>query len=57
MYCTMDNAGPDEAILNIVGCCDFIEAKRREVCTVVLDKGLFLKTEGCFKKTLHLALE
>ena len=27
----------------IVGCCNFTMAKSYEVCTVLLDKGLFLK--------------
>ena len=37
----MDNAWRSH-FLNIVGCCNFTEAKSREVCTVLLDKGLFL---------------
>ena len=28
--------------LNIAGCCNFTEMKSREVCTVLLDMGLFL---------------
>ena len=28
---------------NIVGCCNFTEVKSREVCTVLVDKQLFLK--------------
>ena len=32
-----------EPFKNIAGCCHFTEAKSREVCTVLLDKGLFLK--------------
>ena len=32
--------GPDRAI---IGCCNFTQAKSREVCIVLLDKGLFLK--------------
>ena len=40
MYCTMDNAGPDRAILKIS---NFTAAKSHEVCTVLLDKRLFLK--------------
>ena len=34
--------------LNIVGCCNFTEAKSHEACTVLLDKGLFLKNEMTF---------
>ena len=37
--------------LNIIGCCNFTEAKIREVCTVLLDKGLF-KNEEIKKITL-----
>ena len=56
MYCTIDNAGPDGAnFLNIVGCCNYTEAKSREVCTVFLD--YFSKTERHLQKTLHLVLE
>ena len=45
----MENAGPDGVIfLNIVGCCNFTEAKSREVCTVLLDKELFLKNRTPF---------
>ena len=41
---SMDNAEPDGAIFYyIVGCCKFTEAKSRELCTVLQDKGLFLK--------------
>ena len=36
----MDNAKPDGAILKIS---NFTAAKSHEVCTVLLDKGLFLK--------------
>ena len=35
---------------NIIGCCNFTEAKSREVCTVLLVKGLFSKTEWRFQK-------
>ena len=43
MYCTMDNAGRNGAIFfNIVGCSNFTEVKSCEVCTVLLDKWLFL---------------
>ena len=39
----MDNAGSDGAIFfNIIGCCNFTEVKSCEMCTVLLDKGLFL---------------
>ena len=34
--------------LNIVGCCNFTEVKSREVCTVLLEKGLFLKNRMTF---------
>jgi len=44
----MDNAGPDGA--NIVGCCNFTEAKSREVCTILLDKGLFFKNRPTLAK-------
>ena len=44
----MDNAGPDGDIF--VGCCNFTEAKSREVCTVLLDKGLFLKNRTALPK-------
>ena len=47
----MENAGPDGAILkNIVGCCNFTEAKSREVCMVLLDRGLFLKNRTTIPK-------
>ena len=39
---------------NIVGCCHFTEAKSREVCTVLLDKGLFLKNRTTLPKTVDL---
>ena len=41
----MDNAGPDGAILKISLAvnCNFTAAKSHEGCTVLLDKGLFLK--------------
>ena len=35
--------GLTEPFQNIAGYCNFTEAKSREVCTVLLDKGLFLK--------------
>jgi len=35
--------GLTEPFQNIAGYCHFTEAKSREVCTVLLDKGLFLK--------------
>ena len=37
--------GLTEPFLTIVGCCNFTEAKSREVCTGLLDKGLFLKKQ------------
>ena len=37
----MDNVGPDGAIF--LYRCNFTKAKSYEVCTVLLDKGLFLK--------------
>ena len=40
-YCSMDNAGADGAILKIS--LAVTEAKSREVCTVLVDKWLFLK--------------
>ena len=48
MYCTMDNAGPDGAI--IIGCCNFTEAKICEACTVLLGNGLFLKNRMILAK-------
>ena len=35
--------GLTEPFKNIVGCCNFTEVKSREVCTVLVDKQLFLK--------------
>ena len=42
--------GLTEPFKNIVGCCNFTEAKSREVCTVLLDKGLFLKNRTVLPK-------
>ena len=55
----MDNAGPDGAIFfsNIVGCCNFIEPKSREVSTVYWTRGYFSKPNDVCNKMLHLALE
>ena len=39
----MDNARPDRAILKISLAVVILEAKSREVYTVLLDKRLFLK--------------
>ena len=42
----MDNAEPDRGhFLNIVGCCNFTEAKCREMCTVYWTMVYFSKTE------------
>ena len=43
----MNSAGADGAIffLNIVRCCNFTEARSREVCTVYRKTGYFSKTE------------
>ena len=35
--------GLTEPFLNIVGCCNFTKATSHKVCTILLDKGLFLK--------------
>ena len=35
---------------NIVGCCNFKEEKSREVCTVLVDKRLFLKNRTTLPK-------
>ena len=40
----------DGAILNIIGCCNFTETESREVCTVLLDKGLFLYNQTTLAK-------
>ena len=49
-YCTMNNAGPDEAILFISSAVVILQRRKvvRWVATVLLDKGLFLKS----RKTL-----
>ena len=40
----MDNSEPDRAFaLNVIGGCNFTEAKSCEMYTVVLEKGLLLK--------------
>jgi len=36
--------GHTEPFFYIIGCCNFTEAKSCEVCTVLLNKGLFLDT-------------
>ena len=47
----MDNAGPDGAIISLaVECCNFTEAKSREMCTVLVDKRLFLKNRTTLPK-------
>ena len=43
-----------EPFFNIVGCCNFTEAKSREVYTVLL--VISLKLNDACKKMLHLAL-
>ena len=47
-YCTMDNAGSMVVVI--------YRGKSREVCTVLLDKGLFLKNQTTLAKILPLAL-
>ena len=42
MYCTMDNAGSMVVVI--------YRGKSREVCTVLLDKGLFLKNQTTLAK-------
>ena len=40
---TMQGLTEQSFLFNIIGCCNFTEAKSCEVCTVLLDKGPFLK--------------
>ena len=42
-YCTMDNAGPDRAICNIVGCCNFTEVKLGRSLRCIQFYWLFLE--------------
>ena len=42
--------GLTEPFLNIVGCCNFTETKSCEVCTVLLDKGIFLYNQMTLAK-------
>ena len=35
---------------NFIDCCNFTEAKSREVCIVLFDKELFSQTEQCLQQ-------